>query len=81
MYEVQNICGELQKLDSEELGTGRAPSCTHRQQEPNACPGAGDSGVGWSVIAKDGKNIRGKGVHGAEQQEQRKHDKGTNIGP
>lgn len=46
MYEVQNICGELQKLDSEELKTGKAPSCTHCQQEPSACVGAGDSGVG-----------------------------------
>lgn len=74
MYEVQNICGELQKLDSEELKTGKAPSCTHCQQEPSTCVGAGDSGVGWSVIAKDGKNIRGKGVDRAEQREQRKHD-------
>lgn len=46
MYEVQNICGELQKLDSEELKTGKAPSCAHCQQEPSACVGAGDSGVG-----------------------------------
>lgn len=61
MYEVQNICGELQKQNSEERETGSAPSCTLCQQESNACLGAGESGVGWSVIVKDKKNIGGKG--------------------
>lgn len=46
MYEVQNICGELQKQNSEERDTGSAPSCTLCQQESNACLGAGESGVG-----------------------------------